>query len=121
MLNVKKLLTKIMGTFRYKEISGSPFSYTTGTANTWTKHGNFTIPKDGLYRLVAAYNNSAVVGIGFSATSASSVVAATITENTYGAGVETAWWMKAGTYAFWSKCSSANKANVLRVYSVLVP
>lgn len=95
-------------------------SYTSGTANTWTKSVNITIPKSGLYRIRASYSNSAVSGIAYGQTSNTNVNAIIVlAENTHGASIDNVFYIPSGTWAFWTKCVTASKANSIVVWSVL--
>lgn len=108
MLNIKKLLTKMLNALpRYKRIINAQ-SFNTTTANVWQYTGkSFTIPTNHVYiaRLYTQYANGKPIGLGFH--TASSFAGANTApiyniENSLGvSGLTTI--LEPGTYYVWSK------------------
>lgn len=120
MLDLKALLRKILNSLTPTQVA--TWSYTTGAANTWVKSGNFTIPTAGIYRIRAGYNNSAVFGIGYSATSSTYIwQAIIIQENATAGSIETATYFPSGTYTLWTKCQTASRSNAIFITKLLTP
>lgn len=110
----------VLGDWFLPSTGYSILNFTTGTANTWQKCGNLVIPFTGIWRVRAPYVNSAVYGVAFSSTSASSISTATIlAENATAATVDVLYLFGEGTYAFWEKPLTASRANYIEIYPVL--
>lgn len=125
-MSIKALLTRILNAIKtlndwFLPAEGySILNFTTGTANTWQKCGNMTVPYSGIWRVRAPYVNSAVYGVAFSPTSASSISTAMIlAENSTASTVDVLYLFDAGTYAFWEKPLAAGRANYIEIYPVL--
>lgn len=119
--DLKNILDRTLpSSFKYSDTLIFSQTYTTGTANTWTKSiASVTIPKSGLYRIRAGYSNSAVLGVAWSATSAGSIVQAVIgQENATGASVEIIEWLPAGNFAIWTKNVAASKTNSIMIWQI---
>ena len=96
-------------------------NYTTGAANTWALGvASVTIPSDGLYWIRARYNNSPVYGVAYGLTTATVITHCIILkENPTATGIDDIFWIPAGTYSFWFKCSTASVQNALVVNQLI--
>ena len=77
-------------------------SYTSSTV--WAKRVNFTAPTSGVYRIRTPYSNAPVLGMAVGLSSATSIAATIVFENSTGASIDQIFWLDAGTYSVWTKC-----------------
>lgn len=123
MLNLKKTLTKLLS--QVKQTSDkihtqniANISYTSTT--TWTKVGTVTIPKAGLYRMRAAYQNAGVQGFAYGDVNATAMAQTQLVgECSTGLSMDGVFYLNAGGYSLWTKCSSAGKTNYIGVWTLV--
>lgn len=113
MVNLQKVLTRLLQAMNHNLIATINYSSTT----TWTKVGNVTLPKEGLYYFFAGWTNSAVLGLGLSGT-AQTLPTWILNEGTQ-KGSRSASFYGVGTYSVWIKCASAGGANNVQVRQIL--
>lgn len=120
-LKLKNLIAKLAQALSPTKIVDT--SYTTGTANTWAKSvNNVTIPKAGLYRIRASFSNAGVLGIGYGSSTGTNVNAIfVLKENSQSASIDDVFYLSAGTWSIWTKCSTAGKTNYIQIWRVLCP
>ena len=93
-------------------------NYTAGTANTWIKTStNCSIPYTGLYRIRASFANAGVYGLGYSENNVTNVNAMyVLEEHTLSASIDNVFFLPAGSWAFWTKCSQTGGRNSLMIW-----
>lgn len=119
----KKAFTKLMS--QVKQTSDkihtqniANISYTSTT--TWAKAGSVTIPKAGLYRVRAAYQNAGVQGFAYGDVNATAMAQTQLVgEVGTGMSIDGVVYLNAGGYSFWTKCSSAGKTNYIGVWTLV--
>lgn len=115
MLDLKKTLTKLLTwarlfNDRLTAETVATVSYTTST--TWAKAGTFTVNKQGIYRVRAAYQNAPVSGVAVGSANITSIsLADTIYTADTNSSLDFICFMNAKQYSLWVKCSSAGKTN----------
>ena len=122
-LDLKAWIDKVLSSIitinnRTKVVEVLNTSYTP-TAG-WAKRATFTASVTGLYRVRTSWNNSAVQGQAIGASTATSVNATIMMENSTNASIDNVWFLPAGSYSVWVKCASASTStNGVLVYRVL--
>ena len=119
MLDLKKTLTKLMAWMKllndrltFEAIT--TVSYTTST--TWAKAGTFTVNKQGIYRIRAAYQNAPVGGVAIGGANITGVsLADTIYTSDTNGSLDFICFLSAKQYSLWVKCSSAGKTNNVQI------